>query len=91
MTSLALPVPALTVGHILGVPESGHPRFEKLAVEAMTQRGPDAFQALFDAVRTVADGKRQRPGDDMISRVLREHVDPGRSATGRCWPRCSSS
>ncbi|MGW3053953.1 cytochrome P450 [Kitasatospora sp. NPDC001175] len=77
VTSLALPVPALTVGHILGVPKGEQHRFEQLAVDAMTRRDQEAFQALFDFVRAVADSKRDAPGDDLISRVLREYVEPG--------------
>ncbi|MET9080029.1 cytochrome P450 [Streptomyces sp. NPDC004232] len=88
VTALAMPVPALTVGRILGVPEEELSRLKELSVNALTHRGPKGFKALFDFVREITDDRRDAlnspdfpdspaGGDGMIGRVLREYVAPG--------------
>lgn len=75
--SLTYPVPALAVGHILGVPEGQEERLEELAVEAMVHRGHQAFKELFGLFSEVSESKRRAPGHDLMSRVIREQVEPG--------------
>ncbi|GAA2774951.1 cytochrome P450 [Streptomyces rameus] len=80
VTSLAMPVPALTIGRILGAPEGALPRLEQLSVAALTHRGTEAFEELFNFVREIADDAAASPasaGAGMIGRVLREYVAAG--------------
>ncbi|WP_018542728.1 cytochrome P450 [Streptomyces sp. MspMP-M5] len=78
VTSLAMPVPALTAGRILGVPEGELPRLEELSVAALTHRDTKAYEELFNFVREIADDAAESPASaGMIGRVLREYVAAG--------------
>ncbi|MFI6215123.1 cytochrome P450 [Nocardia brasiliensis] len=76
--TIALPIPALAIGRILGVPEADTASFEELAVRVITHGGAAPFEALVDYVKQLVRDKHGSTADDLISRVLREHVAPGR-------------
>ncbi|QIS03256.1 cytochrome P450 [Nocardia brasiliensis] len=76
--AIALPVPALAIGRILGVPEADTDLFEELTVRVITHGGAQPFEALVDYVKQLVRAKHGSTAHDLISRVLREHVAPGR-------------
>lgn len=77
VAALALPVPALAIGRILGVPSSDSALFEELTVRVITHGGAEPFEALVDYVKRLVRAKQGSTDDDLISRVLREHVNSG--------------
>ncbi|WP_378740238.1 cytochrome P450 [Nocardia brasiliensis] len=77
VAALALPVPALAIGRILGVPSSDSALFEELTVRVITHGGAEPFEALVDYVKQLVRAKQGSTDADLIARVLREHVDSG--------------
>ncbi|MGW0707877.1 cytochrome P450 [Streptomyces sp. NPDC002643] len=78
----ALPVPSLVVSLLLGVPYEDHEIFQEHTAVMMSLHRPQAertaaTRALFGYLRELVARKEAEPGDDLISRLLREHVANG--------------
>jgi len=78
----ALPVPSLVISLLLGVPYADHELFQQHTSIMMSLHRPQkernaASRALFGYLRELVARKEQEPGDDLISRLLREHVATG--------------
>ncbi|WP_433635274.1 cytochrome P450 [Nocardia sp. CA-120079] len=75
----ALPIPSLVISLMLGVPYKDHEFFQRHSTTMSTihatkeDKGEAAF-ALFGYLQDLVARKEAEPGDDLISRVLREHV-----------------
>lgn len=77
----ALPVPSLVISALLGVPYESHEFFQEHS-QTMVQMedeeaGGKATFALFCYMQELIAKKHQEPGEDLLSRVIREHVDTG--------------
>lgn len=78
----ALPVPSLVISLLLGVPYADHELFQRYTSVMMSLHRPQeertaATRALFGYLRELVASKEREPGDDLISRLLREHVTNG--------------
>ncbi|MEU0647711.1 cytochrome P450 [Streptomyces umbrinus] len=78
----ALPVPSLVISLLLGVPYADHELFQQHTSVMMSLHRPQeertaATRALFGYLRELVARKEREPGDDLISRLLREHVESG--------------
>ena len=78
----ALPVPSLVISLLLGVPYGDHEFFQQHTSVMMSLHRPQeernaASMALFGYLRDLVARKEREPGDDLISRLLREHVANG--------------
>jgi cytochrome P450 len=81
--AVALPVPSVVICEMLGVPYADHEFFQEVneaIVSREVQSGTvlDGHQELNDYLGRLVERKREEPGDDMISRLLRDQVEPGR-------------
>ncbi|HEX6354240.1 cytochrome P450 [Actinophytocola sp.] len=78
----ALPIPSLVISLMLGVPYADHEFFQQHSTTMSTtnatkeERGK-ATLAQFGYLQELVARKETEPGDDLISRVLREHVETG--------------
>ncbi|SHN20697.1 cytochrome P450 [Actinacidiphila paucisporea] len=82
MAEFALPVPSMTVCHLLGVPYSDHDFFQHHSRVIMDRNsGPaqieEALGALAGLIGKLAEAKRTAPEDDLLSRLMIERVVPG--------------
>jgi cytochrome P450 len=71
--------PVQVIARILGLPRSDYPRFQRWALEitsvaANWDRGMAASAALRDYFAEVMEDRRARPGDDLISDLVRAEV-----------------
>jgi len=78
----ALPVPSLVISLLLGVPYADHELFQRHTAVTMSLHRPQeertaASGALFGYLRDLVARKEAEPGDDLISRLLSEHVANG--------------
>lgn len=78
----ALPIPSLVISMMLGVPYRDHEFFQlhsrtMSTLHATKQEKGEAAVALFGYLQDLVARKESEPADDMISRVLREHVATG--------------
>jgi len=78
----ALPVPSLVISLLLGVPYADHSIFQQHTAVMMSLHRPQAERtaasgALFGYLRELVARKEAEPGDDLISRLLSEHVANG--------------
>ncbi|EYF01939.1 cytochrome P450 [Chondromyces apiculatus] len=80
VSAFALPLSSLTICHLLGVPYADHAFFEAQARAALSSPPAEA-EAAFAAVSAYLDGlvteKERQPTDDMISRLIVEHLRTG--------------
>jgi cytochrome P450 len=72
--------PVQVIAHILGLPRSDYPRFQRWAVEitsvaANWDRGVAASEALRDYFADVLAERRRNPGDDLITDLVNIEVD----------------
>jgi cytochrome P450 len=72
--------PVQVIARILGLPRADYPRFQRWALEitsvaANWDRGMAASAALRDYFADVMEDRRARPGDDLISDLVRAEVD----------------
>lgn len=76
--SLGVPQAMLTICHLLGIPDADTDRIHRLT-QAMLQSGFDpaavaagqtASQQLMDYFAELTEGKRENPGDDLISDLI---------------------
>lgn len=82
ITSFALPVPSMTICHLLGVPYEEHDYFQKLSLAYMDRASTeDEINAVGEGLTAlmvkVIEQKFVNPGDDLISRLLTEQIGPG--------------
>jgi cytochrome P450 len=78
----ALPIPSLVISVMLGVPYSDHAFFQHHSdtvnnAAATTQDKQASQGALFGYLLELVGRKEREPGDDIISRLLAEHVATG--------------
>ncbi|MGP9022632.1 cytochrome P450 [Streptomyces sp. BR1] len=80
MRAFALPVPALTICELLGVPHANSPEFQRLSVAHFDVSGePDdvlraASTSLSHLMHLVRE-QRESPGDGLLGTLVREHGD----------------
>ncbi|MFH9400797.1 cytochrome P450 [Streptomyces sp. NPDC017638] len=82
MNDFALPVPSMTICHLLGVPYSDHDFFQLHSRAIMDRNsGPEEVEAALGALSgflgELIKFKRTTPGDDLLSRLVAERVVPG--------------
>ncbi len=82
-------LPFNVIAHILGVPESEFPRVkqlawdfaragEKVVTADVAQRGDDAARGFIELFGELADQRRSRPADDLISSLVQVENDGDR-------------
>jgi cytochrome P450 len=72
--------PAQVIAHILGLPRADYPAFQRWAIEltslaANWERGVAASEALRNYFAGVMEERRNTPGDDLISELVRVEVE----------------
>ncbi|WFE62802.1 cytochrome P450 [Micromonospora sp. WMMD714] len=84
VSTFALPLPSKVICHLLGVPYADHDFFQSRSRLLLDRRLPadevqHAAQELRGYLRALVDRKRARPeeADDLLSRLVRERVEPG--------------
>ncbi|HTJ70665.1 MAG TPA: cytochrome P450 [Actinospica sp.] len=80
--ALALPLPSITVGRMLGIPEDEYEIFQKLtAVNLSRDSTPEETEAatgdLLAWLDALISAKERHPGDDLLGRLVAEQVAPG--------------
>jgi cytochrome P450 len=78
----ALPVPSLVISLLLGAPYSDHEFFQEKTTAMLSLTLPQeergaATMALFTYLQELVARKEREPGDDLISRLIIEHVATG--------------
>lgn len=76
----AVPLPVMVICELLGVPYEDHPRFRHWANELTSfdpARAGAAREELVKYVRELLPGKRDRPGEDVISDLVAAQADTG--------------
>ena len=78
--SVTFNFPAQVIARILGLPRDDYPRFQRWALELTSvardwDRGVAASEALRDYFAGVMEERRAKPGDDLISDLVRAEVD----------------
>jgi cytochrome P450 len=78
--SVTFNFPVQVIARILGLPRDDYPRFQRWALEltsvaANWDRGVAASEALRDYFAGVMEERRSKPGDDLISDLVRAEVD----------------
>ncbi|HEU4363729.1 MAG TPA: cytochrome P450 [Mycobacterium sp.] len=78
----ALPVPSLVISLLLGVPYSDHKFFQHHSTVGLDARSSEeqkaqAIGALFGYMFELVERKEREPGDDLISRLITDHVATG--------------
>jgi cytochrome P450 len=79
---VALPLPALVIGGILGVPEEDLDFFGgNCAIIAFTVDSPEEIGAAYASMSAYLDrlitAKEREPGEDLLGRVIRRHLTTG--------------
>ncbi|GAA0426252.1 cytochrome P450 [Streptomyces luteireticuli] len=82
LSAFALPVPSMTICHLLGVPYADHDFFQHHSQVIMDRKsGPEEIGAALGALAGFLAGligiKRADPGEDLLSRLVAERVDTG--------------
>ncbi|MQM26620.1 cytochrome P450 [Glycomyces albidus] len=72
VTDFALPVPALVIGEMLGVPDEDRERFHTASAEVVDmtlpfERRGQVMMELFGYLAGLVPGKREHPGPDILS------------------------
>jgi cytochrome P450 len=78
----ALPIPSLVISLLLGVPYADHDFFQTVTATAMNRNATreekqNASRQFFGYMMELVARKEKDPGDDLISRIIREHVQTG--------------
>ncbi|MFC4012935.1 cytochrome P450 [Nonomuraea purpurea] len=78
----ALPVPSMVISLLLGVPYTDHEFFQTITGKLMNMYTPPeerarASREFFGYMLELVARKEKEPGDDLMSRVIREHVQTG--------------
>jgi cytochrome P450 len=82
VSDFALPVPSLVICLLLGVPYEDHEFFQRNSTLGLDSRSTDeeksvAVGEIFGYVYELVARKEREPGDDMISRLVADHVTTG--------------
>src|ERR1700712_914540 len=82
VADFALPVPSLVISLLLGVPYEDHEFFQRCSTRGLDSRSTDAEKAaangeVFGYVWELVARKEKEPGDDLISRLVTDHVATG--------------
>ena len=80
--ALALPVPSTVICLLLGVPYDDHAYFQQQSAAGLDSRSSPtekltAQVALYEYMVELVAHKEREPGDDLMSRLLTEHVATG--------------
>jgi len=80
--AFALPVPSLVICLLLGVPYEDHDFFQRSSSTALDSRATEEEKAesslaLFTYMTELVARKGREPGDDLMSRLVRDHVATG--------------
>ena len=80
--AFALPVPSLVIALLLGVPSTDLEHFHRhttigLDTNSTDEERSQAFGAMFAYIRELVDRKEHEPSDDLISRLVTDHVMAG--------------
>jgi cytochrome P450 len=80
--AFALPVPSLVICLLLGVPYEDHDFFQRSSSTALDSRATEEEKAesslaLFAYMTELVARKEREPGDDMMSRLISDHVATG--------------
>jgi len=75
-------VPSLVISLLLGVPYDDHEFFQHHSTTGLDSRSSDeqkvaAIGALFNYMFELVARKEREPGDDLISRLITDHVATG--------------
>ncbi|BBY15649.1 cytochrome P450 [Mycolicibacterium litorale] len=78
----ALPVPSLVICLLLGVPYADHEFFQHHSTIGLDRLASEevkaaAGAAMFEYMTELVGRKEHEPGDDLMSRLVAEHVVPG--------------
>ena len=77
--AFALPVPSLVIAHLLGVPSDDIDLFHHYTTVGLDGRTSDkekarAFGEMFTYIAELVERRRREPGDDLLSRLVTDHV-----------------
>ncbi|MGV0743769.1 cytochrome P450 [Mycolicibacterium sp. XJ870] len=80
--AFALPVPSLVICLLLGVPYEDHEFFQQQSAAGLDSTASEEQQAacnlaLFTYMLDLVARKEREPGDDLMSRLIRDHVATG--------------
>jgi cytochrome P450 len=80
--AFALPVPSLVIAHLLGVPDDDLEMFHHHTTVGLDGRTTDeektqAFGAMFAYIAELVERKEREPRDDLLSRLVADHVVNG--------------
>ncbi|WP_172651726.1 cytochrome P450 [Rhodococcus opacus] len=80
--AFALPVPSLMICELLGVPYTDHDLFQRLskvfvAKTSSPEQTTAAAEELIGFIAGLVDAKSADPGDDVLSRLAVEQLNPG--------------
>lgn len=83
VSAFAFPVPSRTICHLLGVPYADRDVFEKntramINHKSSAEEVQAAMGAIFAYLDELLTRKQTEPGDDLISRLVKEELEPGR-------------
>ena len=78
----ALPIPSLVISLLLGVPYADHDFFQTITgtvmnINSTREEKAQASREFFGYMMELVARKDREPGDDLISRIIREHVQTG--------------
>jgi len=80
--TFALPLPSMVISSLLGVPYTDHEFFEQCShtiadLRAEPEHAVRADQELSDYLRELVEAKITTPGNDLMSRLIDDHVRTG--------------
>jgi cytochrome P450 len=83
----ALPVPSLVIALLLGIPSEDLGAFQRNTAVGLDTTSSDeekghAFGAMYGYITELVERKERDPGDDLISRLVTEHVATGQLDRG---------
>jgi cytochrome P450 len=78
----ALPVPSLAICLLLGVPYADHEFFQRHSTTGLDRSASEeeraaSGMAMFEYMTDLVGRKEREPGDDLMSRLVADHVVPG--------------
>ncbi|MFE9449933.1 cytochrome P450 [Streptomyces sp. NPDC006739] len=83
-TEFCLPLPTLVIARLLGVPESDYLTFSEQSRLCLALDAPDkalaAYQDMTAYLHRLCEEKEREPKDDLISRLITDHVLTGELA-----------
>ncbi|OOV21834.1 cytochrome P450 [Streptomyces avermitilis] len=83
-TEFCLPLPTLVIARLLGVPEGDYLTFSEQSRLCLALDAPDkalaAYQDMTAYLHRLAEKKERNPADDLISRLITDHVLTGELA-----------